>query len=65
MITNVAVLFFSVEPGHYKAVPSTMDSGLEKEFLLRIFSPSPLQDIWYIDNLGFVISNLFIDLLIL
>ena len=34
MITNVPVSFFSVEPGHYMAVPSTMDSGLEKEFLL-------------------------------
>ena len=36
-------------------VPSTMDSGLEKEFLLRIFSPSPLQDIRYIDNLDIFI----------
>ena len=53
MITNVTVFFFSVEPGHYMVVPSTMDSGLEKEFLLRIFSPSPLQDIRYIDNLGY------------
>ncbi|KAL3831486.1 hypothetical protein ACJMK2_023227 [Sinanodonta woodiana] len=33
---------FCVEPGRYMAVPSTMNAGEKKEFLIRIFSSGPL-----------------------
>ncbi|KAK3588059.1 hypothetical protein CHS0354_012105 [Potamilus streckersoni] len=36
---------FRVEPGRYMAVPSTMNAGEQKEFLIRIFSSCPLSDI--------------------
>ncbi|WAQ94901.1 CAN5-like protein [Mya arenaria] len=30
---------------HYCAVPSTINAGTEKEFMIRVFSPSPLRDV--------------------
>ncbi|KAL5009574.1 hypothetical protein ScPMuIL_011879 [Solemya velum] len=34
-----------LEPGHYIIVPSAVDAGLEKEFLIRLFTPSPVANI--------------------
>ncbi|KAJ8314394.1 hypothetical protein KUTeg_008955 [Tegillarca granosa] len=36
---------FHVKPGRYVIVPSTINAGDEKEFMIRLFTPSSLQDI--------------------
>lgn len=36
---------YAVEPGYYAAVPSCIDAGQEKEFLVRTFTPAPLYDV--------------------
>lgn len=36
---------FHVQPGRYVIVPSTINAGDEKEFMIRLFTPAPLQDI--------------------
>lgn len=34
-----------IEPGYYAIVPSTIDAGKEKEFIVRVYTPSPLREI--------------------
>ena len=36
---------FHVTPGEYCCVPSTIEEGVEKEFMLRVFTSGPVCDI--------------------
>ncbi|XP_059148726.1 calpain-1 catalytic subunit-like [Physella acuta] len=36
---------FKLKPGRYMIIPSTVDEGLEKAFLLRLFSPAPILNV--------------------
>ena len=35
---------FLVEPGTYVAIPSTLEAGYEKEFLIRFFTAGPVSN---------------------
>ncbi|KAK3108056.1 hypothetical protein FSP39_000341 [Pinctada imbricata] len=41
---------FQVSPGEYCAVPSTIEGGIEKEFMIRVFTSGPISDIRHIDS---------------
>ncbi|XP_061185731.1 calpain clp-1-like [Saccostrea echinata] len=41
---------FCLHPGKYVCIPSTMEEGQEKEFMLRLYSAGPLGDIKKIDS---------------
>lgn len=36
---------FSLKPGKYVCIPSTMDEGQEREFMLRLYSAGPLGEV--------------------
>ncbi|VDI35634.1 calpain, invertebrate [Mytilus galloprovincialis] len=42
---------FLVEPGSYVAIPSTLEAGYEKEFLIRFFTAGPLSNPHEVDNI--------------
>ncbi|XP_060558331.1 calpain-2 catalytic subunit-like [Ruditapes philippinarum] len=36
---------FKVEPGQYAVVPSCIDAGKEKEFLVKVYTPAPIYNV--------------------
>jgi hypothetical protein len=47
-INLISTLFnFRVEPGQYAIVPSCFDSGKEKEFLVKVYTPAPIYNVRY------------------
>ncbi|XP_078321159.1 calpain-9-like [Crassostrea virginica] len=48
---------FSLRPGKYVCIPSTMDEGQEREFMLRLYSAGPLGEVKKIDSNEVTIMN--------
>ncbi|XP_048755739.2 calpain-9-like [Ostrea edulis] len=48
---------FSLKPGKYICIPSTMQAGQEREFMVRMFSAGPLGDIKKVDSNETTVMN--------
>ncbi|XP_063421060.1 calpain-A-like isoform X2 [Mytilus trossulus] len=55
---SVQILYrFLVEPGSYVAIPSTLEAGYEKEFLIRFFTAAPVSNPHELDNITIMTGN--------